>query len=274
MTENNVQRSNDVDKLRYHVGTVKDKIIDVLTEYDDILLQQNPKIEIDYAIKIGCYENELFKNDVARRRAKRKLALAVVQLNHGNAPDIKRIEKTLDGEFEEWSDKLAAKLKHYEYMLELRNGSRAATPHESRELAKLHRKLVKRLHPDIHPNQSPQDLQMFYTVQQAYERGDLEMLNAIYVSIGGDNITEDELDCDLTLEELQIELDVLNVTLDVFTSKLNELKHGFPYCYKDRLQDADWVSERVQGIKTQISECQDAARAYDMRLDETLRGAI
>ncbi len=52
------------------------RIADLLLEIDDIVLQQNPQIEAEYATKIGYLENDLLKWQIAARRSKRRLALA------------------------------------------------------------------------------------------------------------------------------------------------------------------------------------------------------
>ena len=59
------------EELLQQIEDVRQEITSVLLEIDQITLQTNPQIEADYAVKIGCLENELLQAQIAARRAKR-----------------------------------------------------------------------------------------------------------------------------------------------------------------------------------------------------------
>jgi len=48
--------------------------------------------------------------------------------------------------------------------------SRPLSPSETRELKKLHRDLIKRLHPDLHPGQSDEEARFFMNTEEGYKR--------------------------------------------------------------------------------------------------------
>ena len=108
----------------------------LLFEIDDTELQVNPRIKVGYNVKIGCFENELFKAQIEVRRAKRKLALAQAQANRSDAVVDAKLEESLQEEFAQWEAELSARVNEYMQNLEVRASSRALSARDSRELKK------------------------------------------------------------------------------------------------------------------------------------------
>ena len=74
------------EELKSAIREVRSDILDIVTQIEDIKLQQLPQIYADYAVKIGCWEKELLEAEVAACRAKRRYAIIQAQVNQGNAP--------------------------------------------------------------------------------------------------------------------------------------------------------------------------------------------
>ena len=153
------------EKLLQDIRDIRQQITDLLMEIEHVSLQVNPQIEVDYAIKIGCYENELLQAQIAARRAKHKFGLAQARKNRGEEINEELIEQELDEEFAVWEAQLTAQVQDYLSKLETRAGTRALLPHEQKELRALHRELVKRLHPDLHAHQSEEERRLFNMLQ-------------------------------------------------------------------------------------------------------------
>ena len=134
--------------LTAQLEQARDDLADLLLEIDHIELQINPQILNDYNVKIACFENDLLKAEIEARRAKRKLALAQAQVNRGQSVADQAIEEQLEGEFAEWEAQLNVHVQDYLDALSNRAASRAMNERDARELKRLHRTLIKRLHPD------------------------------------------------------------------------------------------------------------------------------
>ncbi len=270
-----LQEDPQVQQAREDVAHCKEAIADALVEYDDIDRQQNPHISSDYAIKVGVYENELLKSDVAARRAKRKLTLAQKAINAGKPLDDGALEAQLEGEFREWQERMAKALEDYLKALDYREGTKAMKPDEAAKMKKLYRVLVKRLHPDLHPDLTSQQRDMFLRAQVAYENGDVAALEAIEVSTregaGGEDGSGASAACGSVLDDLKAELALLEATLSVFAQRVDDLKARAPYCYKDKLEDKNWVVSQVEQLKAQTEANNKAAAEY-MRRYEDLKG--
>jgi hypothetical protein len=219
------------------IAQARGRIADALLEVDDIKLQVNPRIEAEYATKIGYLENALLKWQIAARRARRRFTLAQARANAGAAVAADEFEAQLDEELAEWNRLLAQSVESFLKAAERLSGSRPLSPGESSELKQLHRELIKRLHPDLHPGQSCEEARFFMVAQAAYEQGNLEMLRSIAVATEGMGAEPD--DSTLTEDEASIELELVLAHERVTASQLEDLKRSNPYALKEKLEDGE-----------------------------------
>ena len=266
----------NVAALQEQIEGVRQDITDVLLEIDHIQLQVNPQIEVDYAVKVGCLENELLQAQLGARRAKRRLALAQARTNRGEELACADIEEELDKELEAWEAQLAARVDDYLSKLESRMESHALSPVEAKELRSLHRELVKRLHPDLHPTQSDDEKRLFAIAQGAYEHGDLEVLRSLelataYLAVKAkDTPGTDEANGPEAADALYAEYELLLAQLAVTRERLEQLKNTPPYTLRNKLADPAWVHERVEELKAQIAEQHEAKRIFDEKYKQLL----
>ena len=167
------------------IEEARGRVAELLLEIDYVVLQANPRIETEYATKIGYLENDLLKWQIAARRARRRYALAQARANAGMAFAADEFEAQLDEELAVWEGLLAKNVDAFLAAAELISGSKPLSPSESRELKQLHRELIRRLHPDLHPGQSDEEARFFMVAQAAYESGDLQVLRSIEVATEG-----------------------------------------------------------------------------------------
>ena len=253
------------------ISEARGRIADMLLEIDDIVLQVNPQIKADYATKIGYLENDLLKWQIAARRSRRRFALAQARANSGEAVTADGFEAQLDEELAQWESVLASSVESFLQAVERMAGSKPLSPSESRELKRLHRELIKRLHPDLHPGQSDEQLRFFMVAQAAFEQGDVQVLRSVAVATEGMDDAEgfghDEA---LSQDEASAELELVLAHERVVEERLRDLKGSNPYALKAKLDDGEWVIRRTSELKGQIEEQKAAARAYDERFEELL----
>ena len=251
------------------IDQARTRIAELLLEIDDIVLQVNPHVEAEYATKIGYLENDLLKWQIAARRARRRYTLAQVRANAGASFSADEFEGQLDEEFAQWEALLAHNAEAFLQAAELMAGSSQLSPSDSRELKRLHRELIKRLHPDLHPGQSSEEARFFMVAQAAFEQGNLEMLRAVAVATEGMGGNPD--DATLPEDEAAAELELVLAHERVVHQQLDELRNSHPYVLKEKIEDGAWVVGRTSELKKQIEEQKKAARAYNERFDELMR---
>ncbi len=248
------------------ISEARARIADLLLEIDNVILQVNPQIEAEYATKTGYLENDLLKWQIAARRARRRYMLAQARANSSQEFAADEFEAQLDAELAEWDQLLTQSIETFLQAAERMAASRPLSPSESRELKKLHRDLIKRLHPDLHPGQSDEAARFFMVAQAAFEQGNLDMLRSVAVATEGMHDESD--DEDLTGDEAAAELEIVLAHERVVEQRLVELKGSNPYVLKEKLEDGEWLIRRTSELKGQIEEQKAAASAYDERFRE------
>lgn len=264
--ENDLQPSA-LQELNDRLDQARTALSVLLFEIDDIELQINPAIKRDYSVKIGCFENDLFKAEIEARRAKRKLALAQAQANRGEHIVDEKLEESLQAEFVQWETELSARVDAYMQDLETRATSRALSAQDSYELKKLHRTLIKRLHPDANIGREQECERFFLLAQAAYEHGDLELLRSIETSSRHLGASSRNL---AGTVEASTEIEIVTARIEVTRQKLETLKNSNPYLLKDKLENAAWVTQTVADLKER-TEQHRKARDYYLAQYNTLK---
>jgi len=161
-------------------------------------------------------------------------------------------------------------MKKYLAAVEDRQGSRVLTPTEGRELQRLHRELIKRLHPDVNPGEQDTCLRLFRAAQNAYKAGDLATLRSLEVAtrgMGADAESKRDELAHATADELEIELAATQAQLKVLRDRMREIKSREPYTLRTYLADTDWVLDTVARLKREAEEQRSAQQAYDTRYE-------
>ena len=93
---------------------------------------------------------------------------------------------------------------------------------------------------------------MFLKVQQAYEDRDLERLRAL----------EHELDAGIpsasvdneTIEEWEERVAKLKELIEVVKKEIEQLENSFPFTYRQKLYDMEWIATQREEIKVRIEK--------------------
>ena len=77
------------------VEKLKERLSQLIFEYDYLINQICPKIEIEYVLEFGLFEYELYKLELKIDKLKRKIQLIQIELNHENEIDLNKIDEIL-----------------------------------------------------------------------------------------------------------------------------------------------------------------------------------
>ncbi|MBR2403416.1 MAG: hypothetical protein IKB01_11760 [Lachnospiraceae bacterium] len=116
----------------------------------------------------------------------------------------------------------------------------------------LYRKIVKKLHPDMNPDVTEHELELFHRAAKAYEEGDIMTLQAIYDEVYGLDTKmlsqEESMETLISLREQLLERIAKTI------EEIEAIKEEFPYTEKAFLDNPEAVKEMQDAIIRLIQE--------------------
>ena len=250
MPNNEVILSPEIQKLKDDCALLRDELAALLTEREHLVNTVAPNILAEYAASIGAKEYEALSLDVEVRKLKATIEKIQAIENQGKKPNLEQIEAAVEDELKEWQKKIDAMVDQIE---ESRNRlNNQMTSEDSAELQKLYRALVKKLHPDLNPHLTDKHKLLWEKVQQAYSNGDLQEMRAL--SLMGDDVPE-AIKASNHLDVLNKRLSQLKTQADALIAQIADIKSNPPITLAEKLDDSDWVAER-------IAECEKRIKAF------------
>lgn len=272
-TGDGAPHSDEVECLRTRVAEAREQVASALAAIDDIELRQNPQIEAAYVVRVGRYETDLLKSEIAARRARRKLAMVNHAVGMHATVDDEAIEAELDAEFIEWDAKVKREMARFYAMRDFREAV-STDEDAASEMRQLYVNLVKRLHPEIRSELDPVERLLYLAAQMAYQQGDVDALRSL------DSVTFDLPDgswVDLpqdgsAADALHAEAVSTEATAASYREQLDVVRAKFPYRYKEKLADDEWIASRVADLQKLVERNLSAAQRDTERAAEVLKG--
>ena len=112
------------------------------------------------------------------------------------------------------------------------NEATTLSDNEEKELKMLYRKLVKILHPDMNPQATDAQVELFEHALTAYQNGDLETMRLIDAMVGNGLQPEQSMNA---IDKLKKEKQRLTELLDCVQKSIAKIKSEYPYTMKEVL---------------------------------------
>lgn len=257
----------DDEKLKEEVEKLRAELSMLVLERDELRLVECKNLEMEYMLALGGLEYKTYKAECQALRLKRKLELIQVKINRQEKPSVMDIEHQLDNEFEKYQEKLNEELNKMNDALERSKGELLSAA-DTKELKKKYHSIVKLLHPDLHPELSKAELQMFDNAVNAYKNGDLQTIRIIDEMLSGTEKTEDEQDSAVYLAK---ERERLSNLLQAIKDNIAEIKQRYPYTEKELLSSQEKLDARKADIEDMLHQYEDMIEAYSTKIKEMLR---
>lgn len=255
-----VTLKQDVEKLRTEISML-------LLERDELRLVICKNIETAYMLALGSLEYKAFELQCKVLRLRRKIDLIQAKKNRQEKIVLSAIEETLDEEFAEYQRQLDEQINKMNKALDHSKGT-PLTEEETKEIKKIYRNIVKALHPDLHPEVTPAQVQLFQNAGEAYEHGDLNSLRIISTMVAEPIIVEPS---ESALTVLAREKERLSKTLELIREQIAEIKSEFPYTMRELVESPEKIAEKKEEIEETLAELKEAYDFYSARLKEMLR---
>jgi len=257
----------DFEELKAEVEKLRTELSMLVLERDELLYQECKDIEMAYMLSVGALEYKAYEVECAILRQKRKAELIQAKRNRQEKIILAEIEETLDAEFVAYQEKLNERLAQVNAAL-IRSKGKLLTEEETREFKKLYRLIVKALHPDLHPDQSEEKIELFHNAVLAYELGDLAMLKVISTIVSGTDIPGGKSEGQVFLMKEKKRLTEL---LRAVRDRIAEIKSEFPYTMKALVLNRKKLEERRTELEEQIKQLNEVLTAYTEKIAELLK---
>ena len=218
-------------------------------------------------LKLGSIEYKAYEAQCAALRLKRKIELIQAKKNRQEKVIISAIEETLDNEFAEYQKQLNEQIDKMNDALK-RSKAEVLSDEDNKELKKLYRKIVKALHPDINPDVSEAQVQLFDNAVSAYKSGDLGTLRIIGEMVGNNPLPEQHKDA---MTQLVEERERLQGLLKSIRESIDNIKSEYPYTMKDILEDTEKTEQKKQELENILEQYNELISIYKSRIEEMLR---
>jgi hypothetical protein len=262
--ENAITFSPQYKKSKELYENLKEELVKLIADHDDLVHVVKVNLEADYQLKIGKRQYDLFCVKVTALRLKRKMELLQASINKQEKCSIKEVERQLNMEFDQWqrqAQELYDKIKEAEFHDRLpRLSSEGAN-----ELKKLYHELAKKYHPDVNPDEPEKAKNLWLKISEAYQKSDLREMKTL--ALLAQDITAEVPELS-SMEKLTKECDVLKEKIQEIVDKLAHIKTQFPFNIADQLQDEEWVQQQNATTDAEISQWQQSRDIYEEKVAE------
>ena len=143
------------------------------------------------------------------------------------------------------------------------------------ELKRLYRQIVKRLHPDVHPNPTEREKDLLNRANKAYKAGDLAEMRRIWEELTGIEQSEESFDdTEEGRERLRELIKTLRKRCKALEEEIKYIKASFPYTAKTLLDDDNALEHKHQELVKQLEEVRalfDQVDAYIAELKRRMK---
>ena len=133
------------------------------------------------------------------------------------------------------------------------------------ELKRLYRQIVKRLHPDVHPNPTEREMDLLDRANKAFKAGDLEEMRRIWEELAGTEQSEESFeDTEEGRAQLRELIEKLCKRCAELEKEIRQIKTSFPYTIKALLDDDKTLEMKHRELVGRLAE----VRAMLDKIDE------
>jgi hypothetical protein len=258
-------RNPEYEKYVSSVHELENELAELVHERDTLLFHICPKIQTEYMLKIGKIEYAIFDYQCRILRIKREIELIQAFSNRGEPYTIIEIEKQLDREYQDYTNKLLEKQKEIDTARAYAGAKgRLLTEEESAELKRLYILIAKKLHPDINPGSTEEQHAQFIDAVNAYQNADLSEMRIIFLLM--EKTAGTVLDSKNTMKELCARKEKLLQEKNYLLKTIEKIKQTFPYTAKALLQSDEKLREKIDELAAVLSDCKEKHSDVEDRL--------
>ena len=226
--------------------------LDCFTRHKHMVEDESPILTSLYLNQIGRLQLTLLEKQTEASRLKMKVSMIHAALNRNEQPDMDRINREIHEKLESYYKEIAER----SYNLDTAAGllGNLLSEEQAKKLKEVFYVLCRRLHPDLNPQQSSQDADLFIKVKAAYDLQELDELQRILLYIN----SQESSDFTTTVaDEKQQRITHLEMSIAALQEKMTLLESAFPFTMRELLHNQEALIERQNEINLSIQAQED-----------------
>ena len=208
--------------------------------------EERPMLNSLYEASVGSLFFEEFKLCIQIKLTQLEINLTEAYISHNAPIDRYRIDAQVEAARQDYQARIEQKEAELKKAEEFLN-SPCLKKEEAAELQRMYRMIAKAFHPDLHPDQTKEERTLFIEAASAYRAGNLQALRHISMYLESGNQGDSPGDDLLTLIEKARE------SIAIFQERIDLMNAQFPFIYRDKILDPQWIKEQQTTIKERIS---------------------
>lgn len=256
-------------ELKDDINALREELVRLVEERDNLIYTACPNIKMRYMLEAGYLEYKLYELSLNYQRLKRKKELIQAKVYKEEKVSVIEIDEILDKEFEKYKEDLEEKLNEVNESIKRSEGEFLSDV-ESEDLKDMYRKVVKKLHPDLNPEVTEAEKELFVRAVEAYKAGDVASMKLIYVVSGADEEKKDDDTKLKTLLDMAEEKARLEKLIENIKKNMDEIKSRFPYTLKIYLDDDALMKKKQDELNESIKDYENAIKDLDEAIAKLL----
>ncbi|HNX65492.1 MAG TPA: hypothetical protein PKH02_01345 [Bacteroidales bacterium] len=245
------------EELTHRLEQLNLEFLNLYTCHKDMVENESPVLTSLYIEKLGRTQLELLEKQTEASRLRMKMNMIQAAINRDEKPDLKKIDFEINNLLQDYYTRIkqqSAALDTAEKVL-----SNMLTEEETKKLKEAFRVLCKRLHPDINPNQSEEEKDLFIKATAAYDLQDIYELQKIILYLDESHREKLEL---VTGNEKKERIKHLEKNIAKLEEAITLLKASFPFNIQDLIYDDEQVKRKQEEIREKINEAEKDIGKY------------
>ncbi len=249
----------EAEKLMAEIKNLKEKLLALIEERDELIYHICPMIEAKYAELIGSLELEALNLENNVREIKRKIEIVRAERSKGNSISTEQVEAMVEDELKSYIVALKMAQQQNEEAKKRLAGD-FLSENETKELKEIYRNIAKQLHPDLNENLTDEQRELFFKAAEAYKSGDImlmRMLDAATKSIDVDAADES------TMEKLKNQRERLKLNVQTVAALIDDIKSDFPCNMRETINNRDRVNEIRKKLQRATEDYKAVYKEYE-----------
>jgi len=239
------------------LATQKDLYLTLILNLQELTDTVKPNLEALYLVKVGNKELELLQKQAEVSGLKYQMELMIACINKKEKIDREKIEQIVQQMLEDYYDKInqeAERIDQAQNRL-----AHLMKPADSLAMKKLYYEAAKLLHPDVNPNLTAEQKQLWNIISEAHKNGDLQTVRNVTAAIGSMFSIPEEV---YEYDSLKAKVELFKERNRILLEQITTVQAEFPFSFSEKLHNEELLKAEYLVTDNKMMELNEAAKKY------------